>query len=177
MVSTNIDSTGDGAWSVAVQPDSKVVAVGLTGESSSTGTEHIAVVRYNADGSLDSTFGSGGVFIDPFGPNVIWQEVYHQAVAIQADGKIVIAGQQTRAVTTKSGKKTVTNDYTDWLILRLNPTAPSTPPSATAARWSQVSARTTGPPPSRSRSSRRTARSWWRAGRTRRRPVATASSP
>ena len=121
MVSTNIDSTGDGAWSVAVQPDSKVVAVGLTGESSSTGAEHIAVVRYNADGSLDSTFGSGGVFIDPFGPNVIWQEVYHQAVAIQADGKIVIAGQQTRAVTTKSGKKTVTNDYTDWLILRLNP--------------------------------------------------------
>ncbi len=119
MVSTNIDSTGDGAWSVAVQPDSKVVVAGLTGESS--GPSHIAVVRYNADGSLDSTFGTGGVFIDPFGPNVIGQELYHQSVAIQADGKIVIAGQQTRAVTTKSGKTTVTNDYDDWLILRLNP--------------------------------------------------------
>ena len=123
MVSTNLDSTGDIASAVAVQPDSKVVVVGQTGydSGSSVPTSHIAVVRYNADGSLDTTFGTGGMFIDPFGTNVVEQDTGKQTVAIQGDGKIVVVGTEEVAITTKTGKKTTTTDYTDWLIFRLNP--------------------------------------------------------
>ncbi len=118
MVSTNLDSTGDVSRAVAVQPDSKVVVAGNTGQN--TYPPHLSVVRYNADGSLDTTFGKGGIFIDPFGPNVIEQYVNHDCVAIQSDGKIVVAGSAVVAVTTRSGKKTTTTDYFDWMLVRLN---------------------------------------------------------
>jgi uncharacterized delta-60 repeat protein len=119
MVTTNLDSTGDAAWAVAVQPDSKVVVVGKTGANS--GASHLGVVRYNPDGSLDTTFGTGGEFLDPFGPNVVEQDPTHQSVAIQGDGKIVVVGGAVVAITTKTGKTTTTTDYFDWLVFRLNP--------------------------------------------------------
>jgi uncharacterized delta-60 repeat protein len=117
MVSTNIDSTGDIGDAVAVQPDSKVVVVGKTGYDS--GSSHLAVVRYNSDRSLDTSFGSGGAFIDPFGPNVVEQDPTHQSVVIQGDGKIVVVGGAVVQVITKVGKKTITTDYFDWLVFRL----------------------------------------------------------
>jgi hypothetical protein len=53
--------------------------------------EHIGLVRYDADGSLDSTFGSGGIaftnMITTFGTTGF---VY--AVVRQSDGKLVVGG-------------------------------------------------------------------------------------
>jgi uncharacterized delta-60 repeat protein len=70
---------------VALQPDGKIVVVG----SSFNGTDNdFAVVRYNANGSLDGTFGSGGKVITPVGPDYD----VAAAVALQPDGKIVVGG-------------------------------------------------------------------------------------
>src|SRR4051794_18829946 len=41
---------------IALQSDGKIIAVG----SSSLATSSFALARYNTDGSLDTTFGSGG---------------------------------------------------------------------------------------------------------------------
>ena len=46
-----------------------------------------ALVRYNVDGSLDGTFGSGGIVTTP-----IQAYAHCYAVATQADGKIVTGG-------------------------------------------------------------------------------------
>jgi len=70
---------------VALQPDGKIVMAGLI----LTGTyEDFLVLRYNVDGSPDTSFGTGGAVTTPIGS--YGSEAY--AVAIQSDGKIVVAG-------------------------------------------------------------------------------------
>jgi uncharacterized delta-60 repeat protein len=84
---TNRIGTGtsdDGANSVAVQPDGKIVAAG----SSWNGRNHdFALLRLNPDGWLDSSFGGTGTVTTPIGQ---WNSA--KSVALQADGKIVAAG-------------------------------------------------------------------------------------
>ncbi len=83
-VTTYIDSNNV-AYSVALQPDGKIVAAGSAngGPISSTG----AVVRYNSDGSLDNNFGTGGKVATPVNSNF-----FFNAIIIQPDGKIVGSG-------------------------------------------------------------------------------------
>jgi uncharacterized delta-60 repeat protein len=74
--------------SVSVLPDGRIVVGGFTETNGTRPTENFAVAMFNADGSLDSTFGTGGkVTIDvrgtPDSPGVI------QALA---GGKVAIAG-------------------------------------------------------------------------------------
>jgi uncharacterized delta-60 repeat protein len=90
-VITDFMTPRDLAFAVAVQPDGKVIAAGTSGDafSSTPGFENFALARYNPDGSLDSTFGSGGkVTTDFFGSG---DQV--NALALQPDGKIVAAGR------------------------------------------------------------------------------------
>ena len=47
------------------------------------------VLRYNTNGSLDTTFGSGGMVQTANGTSDTWGS----AVALQADGRIVVAGR------------------------------------------------------------------------------------
>jgi len=79
------------ARAMALQPDGKIVAVGHTGDYTNN---DYTVVRYDTDGSLDTTFGSstGYVFTDFAGFNES-----ARAVAIQSDGKIVAAGNSESA--------------------------------------------------------------------------------
>ena len=81
----------DYATSVAIQADGKIVVAGYSGWQS--GGEDFVIVRYNSNGTLDTTFGSAhtGKVADQFyGSHNI-----ATSVAIQADGKIVVAGQST----------------------------------------------------------------------------------
>ena len=48
-----------------------------------------AVVRYNADGSLDTGFGASGIVMTDFANS--FDEAY--SVTVQSDGKILVAGQ------------------------------------------------------------------------------------
>lgn len=84
IITTQIGSSDDAAYGVAIQADGKIVAVG----SGTSSTPDFAIVRYNPDGSLDNSFGTGGRVITPFGNS---SDVAY-AVAIQSDGKIVAAG-------------------------------------------------------------------------------------
>lgn len=68
---------------LAIQPDGKIIIVGHV----STNSSDFAVARYNPDGSLDSSFDvDGKLFIDLGGTDVALN------VAVQQDGKIIIAG-------------------------------------------------------------------------------------
>jgi uncharacterized delta-60 repeat protein len=76
---------------ISLQSDGKVIAAGQF--QSSGGDYDALAVRYNADGSLDQSFGVGGRFILPV-PNS-YENI--GAVAIQADGNIVLGGSISAA--------------------------------------------------------------------------------
>ena len=90
VVTTDFGVKFDSGSAVAVQADGKIVAAG----TSYVGFGDFAIARYNADGSLDTTFGAGGqVTLDLAGGS----GDVARALAIQADGKIVVAGETTGA--------------------------------------------------------------------------------
>jgi uncharacterized delta-60 repeat protein len=72
------------ASAVAIQGDGRIVAAGGAGE-------RFALARYNADGTLDSTFGEDGKVTTAF-PGFPYGFPRAYGVAIQADGKIVAGG-------------------------------------------------------------------------------------
>jgi len=75
----------DSALDAVVQPDRKTVVVGTT-RNIVTGVRDFVVVRYNTDGSLDTTFGDGGsVRVKIGGDNFVPAEVL-----LQPGGKIVV---------------------------------------------------------------------------------------
>ncbi|HEV8230928.1 MAG TPA: delta-60 repeat domain-containing protein [Thermoanaerobaculia bacterium] len=87
---TDFSGGGDIAYGVAIQPDGKIVAAGVTNQLATSAD--VALARYNADGSLDMSFGTGGrVQTDVFGEGEV-----AFALALQPDGKILVAGLLTR---------------------------------------------------------------------------------
>jgi uncharacterized delta-60 repeat protein len=96
----------DVANGVATQADGKIVAAGYTRDPAN-GSD-FAVARYNRDGSLDSGFGNGGKVQTDFGGS----DDRGSAIAVQADGKIVVAGWALVPDVTF---------YTDVALARYNP--------------------------------------------------------
>jgi uncharacterized delta-60 repeat protein len=87
-VVTDILSTQNYIEGMAIQPDGKIVAVGAASPDINTGD--FALIRYNPDGSLDTSFGPGGngVVLTDFSS----RDTGTGGVALQPDGRIVIAG-------------------------------------------------------------------------------------
>jgi uncharacterized delta-60 repeat protein len=85
-VVTGIGNADDTAFALVIQPsDGKLIAAG----SSFNGrNDDFALVRYKTDGTLDTTFGMGGIVTTGFNNTFD----YIDAVAVQTDGKIVAAG-------------------------------------------------------------------------------------
>jgi uncharacterized delta-60 repeat protein len=77
----------DYGYSVAVQTDGKILMAGYSG--SYPFSYDFALARYNADGSLDTTFSGDGKVTTDFGAGVDDQGY---STALQADGKILVAG-------------------------------------------------------------------------------------
>ena len=91
--------------SVAIQPDNKIIIVGERTPNNPT-----FVIRLNIDGSYDQSFGSSGIVYIDFNPlydnpPLLYQ--FFNEVALQNDGKIVVAG--------RSGPY-----YSDMALARLN---------------------------------------------------------
>jgi uncharacterized delta-60 repeat protein len=87
VVRTNFTPQKDHAFGVAIQADGRIVATGEAGDGPGANTM-FAAARYNTDGTLDPTFGTDGKVTTDFTP----MGDFGQAVAIQADGKIVEDG-------------------------------------------------------------------------------------
>ncbi|MCC7069654.1 MAG: hypothetical protein IT523_14565 [Burkholderiales bacterium] len=86
-VMTAIGGTDDQGYAVALQPDGKIVIAGHCGPLPTR--YEFCLARYQADGTLDTSFGTGGKVISPIGSSD--DQAY--AIALQPDGKIVIAGR------------------------------------------------------------------------------------
>ncbi len=79
----------EGANAVAVQPDGKIVVGGnRSADFSNPRDGQGLVARYNADGTLDTTFGTGGwVLVDTALP-----QFGVRSVVVQLDGALLVAG-------------------------------------------------------------------------------------
>ena len=84
-VATSLTSSRDAARGVAIQLDGKLV---LAGDCSNGTTTDICALRYDVDGTLDATFGSGGKVVTSVGSS----NDRANALLVQSDGKIVVAG-------------------------------------------------------------------------------------
>ncbi|MDR4481116.1 MAG: delta-60 repeat domain-containing protein [Nitrospira sp.] len=90
-VLTDLGATSsDTGYQVTLQPDGRIL---LAGWSDAGGTTDFALVRYNTDGSLDTTFNSTGKVTTAIGSS----SDLAQSVTVQADGKILVAGQSSTA--------------------------------------------------------------------------------
>lgn len=89
-VMTDIDGHSDEAYGVVVQPDDKIVALGATWVFPQD-KPRFALLRYNADGTPDESFGDGGRVIVGMTDDE-WDYSMPHALALQEDGKLVAAG-------------------------------------------------------------------------------------
>jgi uncharacterized delta-60 repeat protein len=80
-----IGSSNDYGWSLVIQPDGKILLGGYCG----SGSNHdFCIARFNSNGTLDTSFGTGGKVIQPIGSS----NDYGFSLAIQPDGKILLGG-------------------------------------------------------------------------------------
>src|SRR6185437_11599402 len=88
-----------------VQPDGKILMTGIANYNS------LPVVRFNANGTPDTTFGDGGVELLPTSAFGSYASIQGDALALQSDGKIVAVGYANRT----------NSNYDDFVVARLNP--------------------------------------------------------
>ena len=82
---TDLGSSESKATAIAIQSDGKILVAGTVGDNA-------GIARYNVDGSLDNTFNGAGILVTDAG------SAYGVSMAVQADGKILIAGTALAAV-------------------------------------------------------------------------------
>jgi uncharacterized delta-60 repeat protein len=85
---TDFENSADVCKTAALQPDGKII---LAGEKFGQAGIEFGLIRYNSDGTLDNTFGTGGKVTTSFGINPIAATI--SSIAVQPDGKIIAGGQ------------------------------------------------------------------------------------
>ncbi len=90
-VSTTIGASA-ASTAIIIQTDGKILTLGTVGTSDSQDT---VLVRYNSDGSLDTSFGNNGIVISALSSGV----ENANDLALQSDGKIIVAGNIFSATT------------------------------------------------------------------------------
>jgi len=88
IASASLGSGAEKANAVAQLPDGRLVAAGFL---QTTNPDQVALAAFTTAGKLDASFGSGGWATTQFGTG----DAMANAMAVQSDGKIVIAGQVT----------------------------------------------------------------------------------
>jgi uncharacterized delta-60 repeat protein len=106
MVKTDFYGLFDAAQAVALQTNGKIV-VGGTAYLSGAYPGQFMLARYNLDGTLDTTFGSGGIVTNDYGFVI-------RDLTIQPNGRIVAVGEAA------PGAEATSRFYTNFVVLRYN---------------------------------------------------------
>jgi uncharacterized delta-60 repeat protein len=85
LVETTLGGQVGAVLALALQPDGKIVAGGITFTANPTEIKY-AVARFDANGAVDATFGTGGVVNAPSPADISGAE----ALALQPDGRILV---------------------------------------------------------------------------------------
>jgi uncharacterized delta-60 repeat protein len=107
-----VGSEREQPYAIVVQPDGKLLVAGTVTYDFAPDNE-MFVVRYNTNGTLDTTFGTNGKFVLNLGGNDIHSEAY--AIALLPDGKILLGGSIDDRLNTPI-------TYADYALVRLTAT-------------------------------------------------------
>jgi uncharacterized delta-60 repeat protein len=113
------ENLDDGIQAIAVLPDGKILAAGYSTDGASLSLD-FALARYNPNGTLDTSFGTGGKVTTDFGGSENLDD-FGNALAILPDGKILVAGAAQDGVSLKQ----------DFALARYQGSTPSPTPPAT----------------------------------------------
>jgi len=105
-VSTAFGSGSDIARCVAIQSDGKILVGGYSDLGRNSGDTDFCVVRYNANGTLDTSFGDQGKVSIAIG-NPLWGGDYAYKIGVTEDNKIVLTG----SCSTLTGSNTKSRDF------------------------------------------------------------------
>ena len=124
-VTTDFTGYTDIGISLALQSDGKILLAGNTDDNNGNGNNYVdydfAIVRYNLNGSLDSSFGINGKYTIDIGSNYD----YCRSVTVQSDGKIIMAGSFVHLNDFSSGSS-------DFAVVRLDDMIDTTAPLVTS---------------------------------------------
>ena len=120
LVTTDFGGNNDVANAITIQSDGKIVLAGYSEDAS--GNDSFALVRYNTSGSLDTSFGTGGLVTTGFGDG----HDHATGVAIDATGGIIVSGT---SFLNSTGQ---TSTHAHFALLRITPMARPTAASARA---------------------------------------------
>lgn len=83
------------AFKMALQADGKIVMVGYIIDNSSTYVQQLAIMRLNANGTTDNTFGTNGItkLWGQFGIGGNSHNIIGRGIALYPDGKILVAAE------------------------------------------------------------------------------------
>lgn len=112
-VSIGASRINDSAYSVALQGNGRIVVAGISApvqQSTGPALGDMAVIRLNANGTLDQSFGAGGKVTVDFGP---YRDAANK-VLVQSDGKIILAGSTQTDIASGGGTNV------DFALARLN---------------------------------------------------------
>jgi uncharacterized delta-60 repeat protein len=84
---------------LAIQPDGKIIAVGTCPFAAAPTLNGACGVRFNPGGTVDTTFATNGVFSGNYLAVATGYNSGGRAVALQADGRIVVVGPATESST------------------------------------------------------------------------------
>ena len=120
---TALNPSYDSARAMQLQSDGKIVVAGF---STAANHSQILLIRYNSDGSLDTSFGNNGK------TSAEWNDfdTYGYALSLQTDGKILVAG--TSNTDNQEQIISVARFNTDGSLDRFFTTPNSTIPGASA---------------------------------------------
>ncbi|MCA8975883.1 MAG: hypothetical protein KDC98_14270, partial [Planctomycetes bacterium] len=88
IATTDILTLGNAAETIALQPDGKILVAGVVHNATS---DDIAIVRYNPNGTLDTSFGTNGVVVTDMGS---WDDEAEKLIVLN-DGRFLLAGNST----------------------------------------------------------------------------------
>jgi uncharacterized delta-60 repeat protein len=109
-VITDFFGEDDIAHAVAIQRNGKILVAGGASKLDEGG--HVALVRYNRDGTLDISFGNGGKVTTDFAtPDVLGSLDAARAIVLQPDGKIVVAGERNEVTLSNTGEPVFALDF------------------------------------------------------------------
>lgn len=91
-VVTQIGPVNDIAQDLRLQSDGRILVAGFADSGTIQSSDHdIGLIRYDADGSLDQTFGSGGIVVTDLG---LSNDVAY-AITLQSDGRAIAVGNSS----------------------------------------------------------------------------------
>ena len=117
-IAVNFNTTGTNAQAAAahdvlVGPDDKITVVGYAAPDPAQSTSDIALARFNADGTADTTFGTGGKVLTQVRTGVAGDSELGESSAFDASGDIIVTG---------TAGTTINGTVTQFLTTRFLPT-------------------------------------------------------